>query len=144
MKERVKMIAKSEEDLSSVSAPLFTDRPQAGFPSPADDSVERSLDLNNYIIKNPATTFFVRAEGDSMKEAGIFSGDILVVDRSLEPKPGNIVIAAVFDELTIKRLEKKGGDYFLVAENSEYEPIKLTEEMESTVWGVVTNSVRSF
>lgn len=126
------------------AAPLFSSRVQAGFPSPAEDLVESSLDLNRFVLKNPATTFFVKAEGDSMEGAGIFSGDILVVDRSLEARSGAIVIAVVFDELTVKRLLIKGGKYFLVAENEEYEPLQITEEMESTIWGVVTHSLRTF
>lgn len=126
------------------AAPLFSSRVQAGFPSPAEDSVENSLDLNRLVLKNPATTFFVKAEGNSMEGAGIFSGDILAVDRSLEARSGNIVIAVVFDELTVKRLLIKNGVYFLVAENEDYEPLQITEEMESTIWGVVTHSLRTF
>jgi len=125
------------------TVPLYSSRVQAGFPSTADDSVENSLDLNRYIVKHPATTFFVRAEGNSMEGAGIFSGDILVVDRSIEPRHGNIVIAVVFDELTVKRLSIKKGEYFLVAENPMYEPLHITEEMESTIWGVVTHTIRT-
>lgn len=127
-----------------IVTPLFSSRVQAGFPSPAEDSVENSLDLNRFVLKNPATTFFVKAEGNSMEGAGIFSGDILVVDRSLEGRSGNIVIAVVFDELTVKRLLIKNGVYFLVAENEDYEPLRITEEMESTIWGVVTHSLRTF
>ncbi|MEX0910053.1 MAG: translesion error-prone DNA polymerase V autoproteolytic subunit [Candidatus Paceibacterota bacterium] len=126
------------------AVPLFASHVQAGFPSSAEDSIENSLDLNRFILKNPATTFFVRAEGNSMEGAGIFSGDILVVDRSLTARKGNIVIAIVFDELTVKRLCIKGGEYFLIAENEEYEPLRITEEMESSIWGVVTHSLRTF
>jgi len=127
-----------------ILTPLFSSRVQAGFPSPAEDLVENTLDLNRFVLKNPATTFFVKAEGDSMEGAGIFSGDILVVDRSLEARSGAIVIAVVFDELTVKRLLIKNGTYFLVAENEDYEPLQITEEMESTIWGVVTHSLRTF
>lgn len=144
MKEKVTILAKSEQELSSISAPLFSNRPQAGFPVSTDATVEESLDLNHLIVKNPAATFFVRVEGDSMKDSGISSGDILAVDRSREPKHGSIVIASVFGELTIKRLALRGGSVFLVPENDEYEEVEITEEMESSIWGVVTHAVTSF
>lgn len=126
------------------NSPLFSSRVQAGFPTTVDDSIELSLDLNQHVIKNPASTFFIQVEGDSMEGAGIFSGDILVVDRSLEPKHNDIVIAIVYEELTVKRLELHKGHALLVAENPDYEPIEITEEMDSQIWGVVTHSVREF
>lgn len=141
---KIRIIAKGEKESTAVFAPLFASRAQAGFPTSVDDSIEMALDLNQYVVKNPATTFFVRAEGDSMRDAGIFSGDILVVDRSLDPRSGNVVIAVIFDELTIKRLRLEKQKAFLVAENPDYEPIEITEEMDSSIWGVVTHSVRKF
>lgn len=144
MKDRVKILANSPQILSSERAPLYRDRPQAGFPSPAEDSVEESLDLNNYVIKNPASTFFVRVEGDSMEGTGIFSGDILVVDRSREPANNSIVVASIFDELTVKRFVKRKGRVYLVPENNDYGETEITEEMDSSVWGVVTHSIKSF
>lgn len=135
---------KSKKELASLRAPLFLSRVQAGFPTSVDDSIELSLDLNQYVIKNPSSTFFIKVEGDSMVGAGIFSGDILVVDRSLEPKHNNIVIATVYEELTVKRLNLSGNRAFLVAENPDHKPIEITEGMNSSIWGVVTNSVRKF
>lgn len=143
MSGKTSKLARSAIRLSEVSVPLFSSRVQAGFPSPAEDASEGPLDLNRLIIKNPATTFFVRVEGDSMEGAGIFSEDILVVDRSKEAQSGDIVVAVVFDELTVKRLVVKGGTFLLVAENEAYEPIEITEEMDSMIWGVVTHSVRT-
>jgi DNA polymerase V len=143
---RVKSITSVDKTRRSKKspAPLFSSCVQAGFPSSVEDSIESALDLNRFVVKNPATTFFVKAEGRSMEGVGIFSGDILVVDRSLSARNGNIVIAIVFDELTVKRLSVKGNEYFLVAENEEYEPLRITEEMESSIWGVVTHSLRKF
>lgn len=126
------------------AVPLYSSRVQAGFPSTVDDSVELSLDLNRYVIRHPSSTFFIKVEGDSMEGAGIFSGDILAVDRSLEPKHNSIVVAVVYDELTVKRLSLEKGKTFLFAENPNYEPIEITEEMSSFIWGVVTHSVRKF
>lgn len=126
---------------SSLSLPLFSNRVQAGFPSPADDHLEASLDLNQHLIKHPASTFFVRASGDSMVNAGINDNDILVVDRSLEPKHGDIVIAALNSELTVKRLYAKNNKVILKPENPDYPIIDITEEMEFLIWGVVTSVV---
>lgn len=118
--------------------PLFSEGVKAGFPSPADDYVEKLLDLNELMIAHPAATFFVRAEGDSMEGAGIFSGDILVVDRSLDAASGKIVIAVVNGEFTVKRFVIKKEALYLVAEHPRYAPIKITPEIDFLVWGVVT------
>lgn len=126
------------------TAQLFSSRPQAGFPSPGDDEVEKSLDLNDLLIDHPAATFFVRVSGDSMEGAGIFDGDILVVDRSEEPKDGRIVIAAVYGELAVKRLRRIDGELALVSENAHYKPIFIHESDDVFLWGVVTGSVRTF
>ena len=113
----------------------------AGFPSPATDYVEASLDLGELLIRHPAATYLVRAEGDSMVGAGIFSGDILIVDRSLEPRVGDVVIAAIDGELTVKALERgEGGALCLAPRNPRYRPIALGEGAE--LWGVVSASVR--
>jgi DNA polymerase V len=121
--------------------PLFMTRVPAGFPSPADDYLEGNLDLNMHLIKHPAATFFVRAVGDSMKDAGIHTGDILVVDRSLEPGDNSVVIAAVNGELTVKRIRKANGGVSLVSDNTGYPPIKIHEDMDFAVWGVVTSVI---
>lgn len=123
--------------------PMFLEAISAGFPSPADDYLESKLDLNDYLIKNPSATFFLRVAGDSMINVGIHSGDILIVDRSLVPKHGSIVIAVINGELTVKRLQQNNNKYFLYAENNKYEPIEITKEMAFEVWGVVTNVIHS-
>jgi DNA polymerase V len=118
--------------------PSFLSGVKAGFPSPADDYVEKLLDLNELMVKHPVSTFFVKVEGDSMEGAKIFSGDILVVDRSLEPVPGKIVVAVVNGEFTVKKIMKRGENIFLVAENKNYPPLKITQDTDFLVWGVVT------
>ena len=120
------------------TTPLFLDSVSAGFPSPATDYLENKLDLNEYLVKHPAATFIVKANGPSMIEAGISSGDLLIVDRSITPKNDNIVIASVFGDLTVKKLRKKGSSLFLVSANNEYPSIEVKEEMECFIWGVVT------
>jgi DNA polymerase V len=102
------------------------------------------LDINDLVVKHPASTFFVRVEGDSMEGAGIFSGDVLVVDRSLTPRDGLIVVAAVFGEMVVKRLKAIGNTHNLVSENESYEPITVTGNDDCFIWGVVVGSVRSF
>ena len=110
----------------------------AGFPSPADDFLDKRLDLNEYLIKHPAATFYVRVHGDSMVRAGIQSGDILVVDRSLEPQHRRVVVAFVDGEFTVKRLLKRDGGIVLAPENPAYPEISIKPGMEMEVWGVVT------
>ncbi len=121
--------------------PLFISKVAAGFPSPADDYVEKTLNLEELLIQKPAATFFVRAQGDSMLGAGIHPNDILVVDRSKEPMPDKIVICAVNGELTVKRLIFADGQWRLKAENPVYPDIVLTEDLETVFWGTVTNVI---
>lgn len=128
---------------SQVEVPLFNCRVAAGFPSPADDYVEQTLDLNQLLIQKPAATFFVRAEGESMLGAGIHNNDILVVDRSLEAISGKIVICALNGELTVKRLSRKQGHVVLLAENPDYPDIPIQDEVDLVIWGVVTNVIHS-
>lgn len=118
--------------------PLYSSSVPAGFPSPADDYIEMHLDLNEYLIKHQASTFLVRASGDSMTVAGIHSGDLLIVDRSLPPVHGKIVIAAINGELTVKRLSLQEGRVQLLPANERYRPIDISEELELVIWGVVT------
>ena len=126
---------------SLCALPLFSGKVAAGFPSPADDYVEKTLDLNELLVQKPAATFFVRAQGESMLGAGIHPNDILVVDRSIEPVPGKIVICALNGELTVKRLERNNEQWQLKAENPAYADIAIHEELELVVWGVVTNVI---
>lgn len=114
----------------------------AGFPSPADDHVDRHLDLNDYCIDHPAATFFVRVQGESMRGAGIFPGDLLVVDRAVEPASGRVVIAVLEGEFTCKRLRREGDGLRLLAEHPDYAPIVIHPEMDFEIWGVVTHVVR--
>lgn len=129
----------------TTAVPLYASRPAAGFPAPGDDQVERSLDINDLVVKNPTSTFFVRVEGDSMEGAGIFSGDVLVVDRSVNPKANHIVVAAVNGEMVVKRLiMSKGLNPLLISEKEGYEPIRVSEDEDCVVWGVVVGSIRTF
>ncbi|MDB9944461.1 translesion error-prone DNA polymerase V autoproteolytic subunit [bacterium] len=129
---------------NAMSAPLYQSRPSAGFPTPGDDLVEKALDINDLVVKNPTATFFVRVEGDSMEGAGIFSGDVLVVDRSIEPQNGTIVVAAIYGEMVVKRLAIEGEQRFLISENENYEPIAIGDGEDCFVWGAVVGSVRQF
>ena len=119
--------------------PLFLTRVPAGFPSPADDYVDRALDLNDLLIRRPEATFFVRVEGDSMTGAGIHSGDLLVVDRSVEARDGDVVIAALDGEMTVKRVRRRKEALWLVADNEAYPPQRVTTEL--VIWGVVQHVI---
>ena len=123
--------------------PLFSGKVAAGFPSPADDYVEKSLDLNELLVQKPAATFFVRAQGESMLGAGIHPNDILVVDRSIAPLPGKIVICTLNGKLTVKRLERHNGQWQLKSENPAYADIVVHEELEMVIWGVVNNVIHA-
>lgn len=128
----------------AVIRPLYSSQPAAGFPAPGDDQVEKPLDLNDLLIDNPTATFFVTVSGDSMEGAGIFSGDVLVVDRSVTPVDGKIVVAAVYGEMVVKRLQKNVRETLLVSEQEGYEPITITNNDDCFIWGVVVGSVRVF
>lgn len=128
---------------STLPLPLYGSRIAAGFPSPADDHLENSIDLNEYLVQRPAATFFVRVQGRSMIGAGIHHGDLLIVDRSREPKSGAIVIAVVNGELTVKRLHIDAGGIWLLPENPDFKPLKIVENMDLHIWGVVAHIVHS-
>lgn len=138
----VKLFAPAND--SYVELPLYAHKVVAGFPSPADDYIEATLDLNEKLIRNKAATFLLVVEGDSMKKAGIKDGDILVVDRSIPPADGKIVIAALDGELTVKRLSMKSTGTWLVPENDDYPPIAVREEADIVIWGVVTATISQF
>lgn len=114
----------------------------AGFPSPADDYMDRSLDLNEYLIKNRAASFFIRVAGESMRGAGILPGDILLVDRSVEPAHNRIVVAVLDREMLVKRLHFSRRRVYLASENPEFQPVEITEGMDACIWGVVTAVIR--
>ena len=129
---------KADPAPSPLLRPIAPDHVRAGFPSPAQDYEEETLDINQYLVRNAPATFFVTVEGDSMINAGIHAGDILVVDRSLQFQSGQIVVAFVGGERLVKRVQFSGDVGYLIAENPAYPPIKITEENPATIWGVVT------
>jgi DNA polymerase V len=124
--------------------PLFSDKVSAGFPSPADDYMDKMISLDEDLIMHKTATFFVRARGNSMIGAGINEGDMLVVDRSIEPTSGDIVIAAVDGSLTVKRLMKRGSTVTLKPENPRYKEIEFQEGQVLEIWGVVISLTRKF
>ena len=123
--------------------PLYLSRIKAGFPSAADDYLDKKLDLNEHLIKHPTSTFFVKVKGDSMIGAGINSGDILIVDRSIEAKDKKVVVVILNGEFTVKRLQKRKDKVFLLAENFNYEPIEIKQGMDFEIWGVVLHVIHS-
>ena len=129
--------------VSKRAFPLYLSSIKAGFPSPADDYLDKKLDLNEHLIKHPTATFFVKVKGDSMINAGIHSGDILIVDRSIEARHQHIVVAIVNGEFTVKRLSKRAGKVSLLPENDKYKAIEITQAMDFEIWGVVLHVIHS-
>ncbi len=117
---------------------------RAGFPSPADDFIELSIDLNKHLIKHKDTTFFATVKGHSMKNAGIYDGDLLIIDKSLEPQNDKIAICQIDGEFTVKRIKIEQNIVWLIAENEEFDPIKVTRDNELIIWGIVTASIKKF
>ena len=124
--------------------PLLNDSVSAGFPSPADDYTEENIDLNEHLICNPFSTFFLRVKGDSMINAGIKDKDLIIVDKSLIAKPGDIVIAMIDGEFTIKRLSIKNDELYLKAENHNYPDFNFKNHIDVQIWGVVIYSIHSY
>ena len=124
-----------------VELPIIETALSAGFPSPAEDYIEATLDLNKELIKNPSSTFFGRVHGSSMIDSGIFDGDILVIDKSLQPKKDSVLVCFIDGEFTVKKVEKKGNDLYLKPENPDFKPIKIAPESDFRLWGVVTYSI---
>ena len=124
--------------------PLLTDSVSAGFPSPADDYTEENIDLNEHLISNPFSTFFLRVKGDSMINAGIKDKDLIIVDKSLIARPGNIIIAMIDGEFTIKRLSIKNNELYLKAENHNYPDFRFKNHIDVQIWGVVIYSIHSY
>jgi DNA polymerase V len=139
----IKTIFSIKKQGDTQTYPLYESPVSAGFPSPADDYIEQDINLHDYLVTNPPATFLVRAEGDSMIGAGIFSGDILVVDRSLNASDGNIVIAVVDGDLTVKRMYVTKTGVTLAPENSVYKSIRIAKDDDLMIWGVVTNVIHS-
>ncbi len=124
--------------------PLHSSKVAAGNPSPAEDHVDDTLDLNDYLVERPDSTYMLRVEGESMLDAGILPNDILIVDRALDASHNKIVIAAVDGQLTVKRLFSRGGIIKLIPENKNYPTIELEDEAQLVIWGVVIGSIRKF
>lgn len=126
---------------SQIEIPLFLSNIQAGFPSPADDYINKRLDLNEYLIKHPAATIFVKATDDSMIKAGIFEGDLLIVDKSLKPHNKKVVLASYDGTMVMRRLRVFRKRSYLIPENPEYKPVEIHEDMDVEILGVVTNVI---
>ena len=126
---------------SGILIPLVNGTISAGFPSPADDYIELGIDLNKYLIKNPISTFFLRVSGNSMNNAGIYNNDLLIIDRSINPNPGHIVVALLDGEFTLKRLIKEQNSYYLKADKENYPAINLYEYIDIQIWGVAIYSI---
>ena len=138
--ESIKDIYKYEKT-TNLKRPLIGSEIPAGFPSPAQDYIEATLDLNEHLISHPAATFFVKVQGFSMINAGIYPDDMLIVDRALEAVSGKVIVAIFEGDLTIKRLLIENEKWFIVPENEEFSPIEITEETDFSVWGVVTYAI---
>lgn len=131
------------EPRSHMELPLHLCAVQAGFPSPADDYIDKTLDLNEHLVRHPAATFFVRVCGDSMRDARLHDGDILIVDRAETPRNNQVVVAALDGELTVKRIRRTAEGLWLMPENPEYPPIEVHPEQGLEIWGVVTHVIHS-
>jgi DNA polymerase V len=137
-------------DIYSASTEVFFELPlidggiSAGFPSPAQDFIDLSIDLNRELIKNPSSTFYGRVKGNSMEDAGISDGDLLVIDKSLEPKDGKIAVCFIDGEFTVKRIKIIDNACWLMPANAAYKPIKIENENNFIVWGIVVHVIKSF
>ena len=129
---------------TALEMPYFEGGVSAGFPSPAEDYMHAKLDLNELLVEHPSATYYVRVVGDSMLGAGIVSGDLLIVDRSLEVTNNCIVVAHIDGEFTVKRIKKMKTKMFLQAENESYKPIEITEDMNFELFGVVAHAIHHF
>ena len=132
------------DNSSECNLPLSLEQISAGFPSPADDYMDLSLDLNKELIKNPSSTFFAKVKGNSMIGDGINDGDLLVIDKSLTPVEGSVVVAFVDGEFTLKEISSKGGELWLMPSNPNYKPIKIEENNNFIIWGIVTYVIKKF
>tara|TARA_B110000438_G_C15547314_1_gene535397 strand:- start:84 stop:521 length:438 start_codon:yes stop_codon:yes gene_type:complete len=128
----------------SLTLDLYSNPVSAGFPSPAEDHLDSSLDLNEYLIKHPAATFYIYAKGHSMNDVGIYDGDVMIVDRSLEAKSKDVIIAVINGEFTVKRIHIKNNTIYLIPENKKFTPILIVDDMDFQIWGVVTHTIHSF
>lgn len=127
---------------TELALPMADGGIKAGFPSPAQDFMDLAIDLNKELVRHPASTFYGRVKGDSMIDAGISEGDILVIDKSLDPKDGDMAVCYIDGEFTIKYIKIEKKVIWLVPANKEYQPIKVTEENDFLIWGIVTYSIK--
>ena len=130
-------------NIKTMKVTLYLNPVCAGFPSPASDYLEGEIDLNRYLIKNPPATFIVKSQGNSMLQAGIHSNDLLIVDRSIKPKNNSIVIASIDGELIVKRIKISGKQFLLTSDNKEYRSIKINNESDVFLWGIVTKVIHN-
>jgi DNA polymerase V len=144
MKNKEKLTFYRISRSTTVERPYFEVGVKAGFPSPAEEYEENPIDLNKELIKNPPSTFFCRVDGVSMQDLGIDDGDLLVVDRSVEPTDGKIAVCYIDGEFTLKKIKFEKDHCWLIPGNKNYRPIKVTEENEFIIWGIVVHSVKSF
>ena len=133
----------SADTSTSLSLPFVESGISAGFPSPADDFLDASIDLNKEFVKNPSTTFYGRVKGDSMINAGLNNGDLLIIDKSLEPIDNKIAVCFIDGEFTVKRIKIEKDIIWLIAENEKYQPIKLTADNDFIIWGIVTTVIKN-
>lgn len=133
----------SAETTSKLDLPFVENGISAGFPSPADDFLDLSIDLNKELIQNPSATFYGRVKGDSMVDAGLSDGDLLIIDKSLEPTDSKIAVCFIDGEFTVKRIKIERDIIWLIAENKNYKPIKVTSENDFIIWGIVTTVIKS-
>ena len=122
---------------------LYLNTVCAGFPSPASDYLEGEIDLNRYLIKNSLATFIVKSQGNCMLQAGIHSGDLLIVDKSIKPKNHSIVIASIDGDLTVKRIKVSGKKFLLSSDNKDYRNVKINNESDIFIWGIVTKVIHN-
>lgn len=134
-------IFRAEVD-TELSLPIADGGIKAGFPSPAQDFLDLAIDLNKELVRHPASTFYGRVRGDSMQDAGVYDGDILIIDKSLEPRNGDMAVCFVDGEFTIKYIKIEKEIVWLIPANDKYKPIKVTEDNDFLIWGIVTYSIK--
>lgn len=144
MMQKDNMMLYSASTIVELELPLAGSGISAGFPSPADDYIDIAIDLNKELIKNKEATFFGRVKGDSMQDGGIHNGDLLIIDKSIEPKSGKIAVCFIDGEFTVKRIEMEKDVIWLIAENKNYPPIKVTMDNDFLIWGIVTSVIKRF
>ena len=140
MKNKIQLFLPDLEN--QIELPYISSGIKAGFPSPAADFDESKISLDNVLVKNKEATFYAKASGNSMIGAGIDDGDILVIDRSLEPRNNAIAVCLIDGEFTVKRIKKDNDEVYLMPENTQYQPIKIEEENELIIWGIVTYAIK--